>query len=288
MRFPFTTRQALAQGISASALTRQVQRREIQRVCQGAYVEGSNPVIAEEYAAAVTIVSGGFAVGSFAAHLHGFDIQRIEKPFATVGKGRKSIRKGVHSRQLPSSSLVTVNGLLCTSATQTVLDMAELVEDDVWEWVLESALRSRKVSIREIEAASTNRGLGASRMRRVLTRRGSPVVPTDSLLETRMVQLVRRSEILPTPERQIIAFSKWGTPIGRVDLLWRQANLFVELDGSHQGGQLQHDVTRENAISAETGWRAVRLTWANVVNSPSVTLGRLEEIYKSALGQVPA
>ena len=280
MRIPFTTRQALEAGVSPASLTRQIKRQQIQRVCQGAYVAGSDPITIEERAAAVTLASRAVAFGTFAATLHELDNISVSQPFACVQTQRKSSLEGVRTRFLPDAHITNINGIPCTSALQTMLDLAEVVSDNLWECALESALRKRLVRLVDLEAELLKRRFGNPRIRRVLERRGRSEPPTESLLETLMVQLIRSSDAIPMPERQVEVTSAGGTVIARVDLVWRDAKIFIELDGSHHANQELHDKTRETAVMAATGWRPVRFTWENVVRTPRVTLDRLERIYQ--------
>ena len=69
------------------------------------------------------------------------------------------------------------------------------LDDLVWEQALESALRQRLTTIEEVisalDSATHSRLPGAGRIRRVLALRPDSAPPTESLLETLMVQLAR-------------------------------------------------------------------------------------------------
>ena len=112
--------------------------------------------------------------------------------------------------------------------------------------------------------------------RRVLGRRPAGAPPTESLLETLMVQLARTVRGLPEPVRQL--------QIGhaRLDLAWPQLGLFVELDGQHHKDQPVYDARRETAVVAATGWLCGRFTWTEVVHMPNTTSRRLAEVAEQA------
>jgi len=162
----------------------------------------------------------------------------------------------------------------------------------VWEQAFESALRTRLTSVAEIEAALPELGRartpGTRRIRRVLGLRPDGAPPTESLLETLMVQLVRGVDGLPDPIRQHELFGDHGSFVARVDLAWPELGLFVELDGQHHAGQPIHDARRETAIVAATGWLPGRFTWHEVVRVPRSTARRVAALAKQARGRALA
>jgi hypothetical protein len=71
----------------------------------------------------------------------------------------------------------------------------------------------------------------------VLVLRPAGASPTESLLETLMVQLAREIPGLDPPTRQLVVCNKHDQFVARVDLCWPQLGLFVELDGQQHLGQ---------------------------------------------------
>jgi len=123
---------------------------------------------------------------------------------------------------------------------------------------------------------------GAARVRRVLGLRPAGAPPTESLLETLMVQLARTVPGLPVPDRQVQIHDADGAFVARVDLAWPKLGLFVELDGQHHKGQPVYDARRETAIVAATGWLCGRFTWTEVVDYPVSTRRRLGALARQA------
>jgi very-short-patch-repair endonuclease len=173
---------------------------------------------------------------------------------------------------VPLERVVTVAGLRCTDGTQTMVDLAASLDDLRWEQALESALRKRLTSVDDVRKAN-------ERVMR-LRPRGAP--PTESLLETLMVQLIRTVPGLPEPVRQL-----WIEEArARLDLAWPELGLFVELDGQHHLGQPVYDSRRETAVVAATGWLCGRFTWREVVHVPNSTGRRLAALAARALTPV--
>ena len=105
---------------------------------------------------------------------------------------------------------------------------------------------------------------------------GAP--PTESLLETLMVQLVRTVPGISEPVRQLEIYDEYGNLIARIDLCWPDLGLFAELDGEHHNGQPVYDANRETAVVAHTGWLCARFSWTEVTKTPTPTARRLARI----------
>jgi very-short-patch-repair endonuclease len=199
----------------------------------------------------------------------------------------------LRQRVLPRQRVVVIEGVPCTDGHQTLVDLAADLDDLRWEQALESALRKQLTSIGDIEAVLPGLGRtrtpGVRRIRRVLAARRDAAPPTESLLETLMVQLVRGIAGLPEPTRQHVVVDEWGSFVARVDLSWPELGLFLELDGLHHEGQPLYDARRETAVVAATGWLPGRFTWHEVVSIPTTTARRLVALAEQAhrrLGRV--
>ncbi|MBV8162154.1 MAG: DUF559 domain-containing protein [Acidimicrobiia bacterium] len=138
----------------------------------------------------------------------------------------------------------------------------------------------------EIEAVlpelSRARSPGTMRVRRVLALRPADAPPTESLLETLLVQLARTIPGIPSPVRQFEVFDIEARLVARVDLCWPTLGLFIELDGQQHAGQPVYDASRETAVVAATGWLVGRFSWYEVVRVPHSTARRLEALVEQA------
>ena len=254
MRRLFT---AADSGLSSNALRWGERKGRWRRVQRGVYAEGPDPVTALDRERAKVLASGSPARGGLAGVLLRLDSVSLD---------------GAPTRRTPCDDIVVVDGLSCSSARRTLLDLAASVDDDTWEQALESALRKRLVTIGAF--ADVPNQPGAPRVRRVLARRGD-VPPTESLLETYMVQLIRTVPALPEPTRQHEVTWADGSFVARVDLCWPALGIFVELDGQQHKDQPVYDASRQTAVVAATGWRVARFTWREVVHTPRTTARRL-------------
>ena len=282
MRRLFTTSEALAEGITRSALSWGVRSGRWVRVERCVYAEGANPPDPIDRARARVLASGRAARGGLAGVLHEFD--------AVVLDALPTRRS-----RLGAEAVLVVGGIPCAGALQTLADLAVMLDDDRWEQVLESALRRRMVTVSEldqlVEASSSARRPEAARILRVLDRRPRDAPPTESLLETLALQLARTVPGLGDPVRQYVV-ERAGSFVARVDLAWPDLGLFIELDGQQHKNQPVHDARRETAVVAATGWLCARFTWHEVVVIPRTTARRLAQIadqcrQRPVLGRVP-
>ena len=256
MRRLFTSAES---GKSSHALKWAVHAGAAVRVRRGVYAEGPEPPTALDRERAQVLAADGEARGALAGVLLGLD---------SVALDGMPMRKG----RLVDDRTTVVGGIRCVGALQALVDLAAHLDDDTWEQALESALRKRLVAIADFDVVP--RAPGIRRIRRVLGRRGE-VPPTESLLETLMVQLIRSAPGLPEPVRQQRVTWPDGSFVARVDLCWPRLGVFIELDGQGHRDQPVYDANRQTAVVAATGWRVARFTWREVTRSPRMCVRRL-------------
>jgi len=287
MRRLFTIAEARATGVTSNALRWGVQVGRWSLVEDGVYVVGPDAPTPIERAIGAVLKTGGVASGTLAGQLLDLDsVGKLRSPYVTVRATRNGRRPGVRRKTLPRERIITVDGIQCTDALQTLVDLAAMVDDVTWEQMLESALRKRLTSLDAVtEAAATmarSRTPGVTRVRRVLTIRPVGAPATESLLETLMVQLARDVPGLEPPTRQLVVRTVDDQFVARVDLAWPELGLFIELDGQQHRDQPVYDATRETAVVAATGWLCGRFTWTEVTRHRRHTIRRLAQLVEQA------
>ena len=254
-------------GLSRSALRWAERNGHWQRLERGVWAEGPEEPTTLDRARAAVLATGGVASHHLAGVLHGLDSIDLHGTWVTVPPSGNGRRPHVRRSMLPAKCVTSVCRLPCTNGQRTLADLASSLSDAVWEQALESALRRRLTTI----DAVTGNAL-------VLGRRPLDAPPTESLLETLMVQLIRTVPGLPAPVRQL-----WiEAANARLDLAWPQLGLFIELDGQHHKDQPVYDARRETAVVAATGWLCGRFTWTEVVHTPHSTARRLAALAEQA------
>jgi hypothetical protein len=230
------------------------------------YAEGPKRITPLDRERARVIASGGVARGGLAGVLLGLDAARLD--------GRPTRRDA-----LPPERLVVINDTPCADALQTLIDLAQLLDDDRWEQALESALRKKLVTIAELEAVPAGTH-GRPRIRRVLARRPKGAPPTGSIMETIALQIAR--PILGEARRQYEVCWPDGRFIAFVDLCWPELGIFLELDGKGHVDQPVYDATRQNAVVAATGWLPGRFTWHQLTVTPRSAARQFEQLGEQA------
>jgi hypothetical protein len=278
----FYTAQQLADlGLSRAAI-RWGEGRRWRRVVRGVYVAGPTEPTPFDRAVAAVVATGGVASGTLAGVLLGLDGVSFLGADVAVATSQSNRRVGVRRRTLMPGHVVAVAGVPCTDGLQTLVDLADELDDLRWEQALETVLRRGMTTIEDIERMATGCHRGVTRMRRVLALRPDGTPPTESLLETLMVQLARSVPGLGPPTRQLRVFNRFGELIARVDLGWPEPGMFLELDGQQHRGQPVYDARRQTAIIAATGWLCGRFTWHEVVDLPRFTRRALAALFEQA------
>jgi very-short-patch-repair endonuclease len=150
-----------------------------------------------------------------------------------------------------------------TRPERTLLDLGAVADTDRVELALEDSLRRGLTSLRRLhEIVATQAGsrtAGVRALRNLLELRLDDAA-TESHLETRFVQFVRRHE-LPMPSRQHVAPIAVA-PQPRLDLAYPWRKVAIEVDGfKHHSGRSawRRDRIRLTALAA-AGWRVIHVT----------------------------
>jgi hypothetical protein len=250
-------------GVSHHALKWGVATGRWRRVQRDIYAEGPEPITELDRQRAKVLASGSPARGGLGGVLLGLDSVTLD---------------GAPTRRTRCERVTLVHGTPCADARTILFDLAASLDDDTWEQALESALRKRLVHVSDFDDLPPNTP-GVRRIRRVIVRRGD-VPPTESLLETLMVQLIRTVAHLPPPVRQRVITWPNGEFVARVDLCWPHVGIFVELDGQGHRDQPVYDAHRQTSVVAATGWLVGRFTWREVVHTPRSTARRLAALFE--------
>ena len=198
--------------------------------------------------------------------------------FDGCGKGvvEVAVRPGHQSRLavasrpklLPPEHVTTLRGMPITTPARTLVDLGSVLDDGIVERALESALRRKLVTVRELESLlALTRLRGGRAIRRVLSRRPSGAPSTESDAETLFLQLARNCG-LPEPRRQYPVVLRGRRY--RIDFAWLETRIAVEIDGAATHATpsaLRSDLFRQNGVILD-GWMVLRYTWFDIVSHP--------------------
>jgi very-short-patch-repair endonuclease len=169
---------------------------------------------------------------------------------------------------LERSDVSKVDGIPATNVRRTLIDLGAVVGREAVEAALDDALRRRLTSLPRLTSRLAELGgrgrRGAGLLRKLLAERGPDLPPPESVLEARLMRLLRRAR-LPEPARQYEVLER-GRVLARVDLAYPDLRLAIEADGYryHSGrAAWQRDLTRRNVLTSR-GWRVIHVTWADL------------------------
>jgi len=276
------TRQLLAAGISASAITTRVRRHRLHRLYQGVYAVGHTALVPLAREMAAVLACGE---GAAISHRSAATVWRMPPPaegpidvtVARSGRSRSGLR--IHrSRTLTDRDVQVRHGIPITTPERTLLDLADTSQDRDLERAIDEALvqtLTTRAALRAIVDDVQGRR-GAPRLGALLARENEPAL-TRSEAEERFLELIRAAG-LDAPEVNVRVGSHMG------DFLWRDRRVVVEIDGYrfHSSRKaFERDRLRDAQLAAR-GYRVMRITWRQLIEEPYSGVARLSRALAAA------
>ncbi|MEX1182870.1 MAG: DUF559 domain-containing protein [Gemmatimonadota bacterium] len=172
------------------------------------------------------------------------------------------------TRRLAADEVVLLDGVPITSPARTILDLAGVVGPSELERAVAQADRLNLVSVPGLltllAAHPRHRGCGVLRN---LLESETPPALTRSEPESRLLGLIRKARLrAPQTNAHLNGFE--------VDFLWAAEKLVVEVDGYvwHSSAAAFARDRRRDATLTAAGFRVVRFTWSDIVQTPEATL----------------
>ena len=275
--------QALASGLSPSALQRRVAAGRLLAVHPGVYRWPGSPPTWEQRVVAALLACGPETVAS---HRSAAAIWGLTEPTELVGVSTRRPRaprpRGVllhRSGDLANAHMTVRRGLAVTNPLRTMVDLAAVMRRPVLEDALDRGLVAQLFTVPAVEhllhevARPGREGCGP--LRRLLDRRALGAARPDGLLEPRMARLMRSAGLPPAAFQHVIPEAG-----ARVDFAYPHLRLAIEVDGfafHRSPGAMAADHDRHNRLVA-AGWRVVRFTWHDVVRHPKRVTARLHAV----------
>ena len=214
------------------------------------------------------------------------DIVHVTRRDQRAGRTVAGVRQ--HRGLLLDADVVVHDGIVCTSGTRTAIDVTTVLDAEPALGVVCSLLHAGHTTPESIDARyeQMQRHPGTLKARLVLGL-ASPLV--ESIGEARTLYLLWRHH-LPMPMLQHVITDERGRELARLDFAWPEHKVYLEFDGKVkytdllQPGETITDVVlrekrREEMIHERTGWRCIRITWADLEH-PERTVARI----RAALG----
>lgn len=211
--------------------------------------------------------------------LAGCASEKVE--LTVVGRQRRTSSRAIihRERSMPGMDRTVVAAIPVTAPARTLIDIAAVLDTATVEEALDDALRRRLVSLSRLrwrveELAGRGRP-GSAVIRRLIAARTDATEVPQSVLETRLLRLVRGAG-LPRPVVQQEVRDK-GRVVAVVDLAYPDRRLAIEADGYRWHSsrrRWEHDLERRNALTA-LGWSVVHVTWEQLTRRPDDVVGRI-------------
>lgn len=251
------------EALAAGRLTRNELSHGHTKLYRNVYVRRGVELSALDWAHAAWLWSGRRVtlVGHSAAALLGSKWLPCDAP-VEVAHSRRPAASGikVHSDQLRSDEMCTVNGIRCTTAARTAYDLGRRLPLEEAVIRIDALLNATRCTSSDV-ARVADRYRGARGVRNL--RRALDLVDAgaESPQETRLRLLLVQSG-LPRPTTQIPVRNDRGRVVRRIDMGWPAWTVGAEYDGKqHWEDPATHeaDINRLEFLAAK-GWTIVRVS----------------------------
>ena len=289
-RGALTGAQARKAGLSQRQIDYRVQTSRWLRRARDVYVLAGTPETWQQRAVVACLAGPPGTVTSHltAAAIYGL-VKAPEKPQITIPKDANGARlRGARVRRadLSSSEKAVKDRIPCTTAVQTVIDCAELLDREALCDLVDSALCRKLMQpsrlIRAAEAAARSarggRRIALGRLLEALEvwRSGAPPgSPPEAKLQRRLKEWG-----FPPAQRQVEVYDRDGRFLARADLGIVEWKILLEYDSDeHHGPRCWiADGERLDRVEEETGWRMVSVDRFDLRPSNTNLKDRLEKL----------
>jgi hypothetical protein len=221
---------------------------------------------------AVSHVSG---LPLFDAPTWGIDLTVVHLTRKDGNAGRSEAGVRQHSGAIVVGDVVERDGLEVMTPTRLGLEVTTVADVEASMCVVSHFLHTGQTTLEKLRARYELMRHWPDTLRTDLVLRLSDA-RFESVGECRTYYLCFR-EGLPMPEPQYEVFDENGELVGRVDFAWPELGVFLEFDGKIKyekllrDGERASDVVvrekeREQAICRITGWRCIRISWADLAH----------------------
>ena len=279
------THELISAGYDDRQITRMVRRGDLHRLRHGAYtfgaywkdldVTGRRKLVA--HATLRSARSPAALAGPSAADVYGVPVWDMGEEVHLARLDHKSSRrkggKVQHRGTILAEDVTVRDGLPVTSGTRTALDMIAVADVPRALVTVNGLLHAKETSPEHLARRAVS-------MQYDPNTAIAPIVlgladgRCESAGESLTLHLTWKQH-LPRPELQVLVCDASGRVVARVDFAWPVLGVFLEFDGKEKyhrfrrPGETIEDAVlrekrREELICGLTGWRCIRLVWADL------------------------
>ena len=255
-------------GLSHRAISGRCAAGRLIRVHQGVYFVGHAERTPLALAEAAVLACGPRAALSHDSAAALYALRRWP-PIPEISSALERHRRGIRSHQTRTLTLADVTvreGIRVTTPVRTLADIAPRLTDRQLTRAIHEARRNGDLPDPTLAVLLTRCPRAAT-----LVDLGRP--PSESALEDEFRTFLSASD-LPFPEFQV----EWHG--FRVDALYRDERLIVELDGRRDHDQFDRfeEDRRRDALALELGFVTIRITWRRLRREPVQLANQLRTI----------
>ncbi len=282
----FLRRDLLSGGYTDKAIARMLKHGEWVRVRNGAYTQAvawaaldeagrhllrARAVVAQ--ACTPVIVSHTSGLPFFAAPIWGLDLSLVHVTRRDGRTGRKEAGVDQHRGAVVDGDVVRRSGVDVMNPTRLALEVTMVAGLEPSLVVVNDLLHRKLTTQTGLASRYDSMGLWPWTLNTdIVLRLADPRI--ESVGETRTYVLCFRQGLpMPIPQYEITDAN--DRVVARVDFAWPELGVFLEFDGKVKyerflkPGERASDVVvrekkREDDIRRLTGWRCIRLTWADL------------------------
>lgn len=281
-------KQLLAAGFNDKAIARRVKGGEWVKIRHGAYAEASTwnaldaagrhalaarAVVAQSRTEVVVSHVSGLPFVDAPTWGIGLDLVHITREDGKAGRSEAGVRQ--HCGAIIAGDVTELDGLRVMAPTRLALETTTVADAEAAMCVVSHLLHAGQTTLDQLRARYELMQYWPETLRTDLVLRLSDR-RFESVGECRAYYLCFR-EGLPMPEPQYAIRDASGHVVARVDFAWPELGVFLEFDGKVKyekllkDGQRASDVVvaekrREELICRLTGWRCIRITWADLAD----------------------
>jgi hypothetical protein len=281
-------RELLATGLDDRAIRRLQRAGDLVRIRHGAYVDSSTWDQLDEsgrfglrgravlrQARTSVVLSHTSSLPEYGAPTWGFDLSTVQITRTDGLAGRHEAGVQQHCGRLRPGDFIVVNGVPVTNPARAVLETVSMKNTEAALCVANFMLHAgytteHELAMQYVGMESWPDTLAAEIVLRLADGR------IESVGESRTYWCCYRHS-LPMPVPQFEVSDDQGLVVARVDFAWPEYGVFLEFDGRIKyekllrPGERASDVVirekeREALVCRLTGWRCIRVTWAELQN----------------------
>ena len=290
-------RELLAHGLDDRAIRQLLADGVLHRLRYGSYVErakwlacdrvGQHGLVARaavKRAQAEVAISHTSALGEWDAPVWDLPLDIVHLTRLDRRAGRREAGVLQHLGEMRDGDVVVHNGVKVTSPTRTALDCTTVMDVEHALIVVNDLLHRRLTTVEELAEGQRFMAFWPGSLQQGLVLQLADGRCGGSVGEGRTLYLIFKHG-LPRPEPQYPIKDRTGHVVAYVDFAWPELGVFLEFDGKMKyqkllkPGESVSDVVlrerdRERLICRLTGWRCIRLVWADL-ERPEVTAARI-------------